>query len=57
METVALSGIAFIFGCLIASLSVDIIVIDPIRREAIKRGYAYWEVVNESTGRTEFKFK
>jgi hypothetical protein len=48
---------AFILGCLVTLVSVNIIVIDPIKNEAIKKGYASWEIINNFTGKTQFKFK
>jgi len=48
---------AFILGCLVTIVGVQTIVIDPMKNEAIKKGYASWEIVDNSTGRTQFKFK
>jgi hypothetical protein len=57
MEVALLSALAFIFGCLVTLISVDFFVINPIKKEAIEKGYASWEVINNSTGKTEFKFR
>ncbi len=57
IEAALLSVMTFTFGCLLTLISVNIIVIDPIKKEAIEKGYASWEVINQSTGKTEFKFK
>jgi hypothetical protein len=57
LEVAILSVMAFTFGCLITLISVQIIVTDPLRVEAIQKGYASWEVVDQTSGRTQFKFK
>jgi hypothetical protein len=57
IEIAIISTLAFTFGCLITLVGVQIIVIDPLRTEAIQKGYASWEVINQSTGKTQFKFK
>ncbi len=57
IELAILSVMAFTFGCLITLLSVQIIVTTPLRKEAIEKGYASWEVIDQSTGKTQFKFK
>ena len=49
--------IGFVFGSIITLLNVDISIIRPIQKEAVEKGYATWQVVNQSTGRTQFKFK
>jgi hypothetical protein len=57
IEVAILSVMAFTFGCLITLVGVQIIVTDPLRTEAIQKGYASWEVIDQSTGKTQFKFK
>jgi hypothetical protein len=57
IEAAILSMMAFTFGCLITLISVQIIVTDPLRKEAIEKGYASWEVVDQTSGKTQFKFK
>jgi large-conductance mechanosensitive channel len=49
--------IGFVFGSIITLLNVDTFIIRPIQKEAVEKGYATWEVVNQSTGKTHFRFK
>jgi len=57
LEILIIALISFIVGCLIGLVSFQIIVTDPLRAEAIQKGYATWEVTNQSTGETQFRFK
>lgn len=38
----------------IGSLAVIFYVIQPFNKEAVDRGFATWEVIDNSTGRTKF---
>jgi len=57
LEVAILLVMAFTFGCLITLFGVQFIVTDPLRKEAIQKGYASWEVVDQTSGITQFKFK
>jgi hypothetical protein len=41
----------------ISIILVIIFWIEPMQGEAIKRGYAEWEIVNKNTGTTKFNWK
>ena len=44
-------------GVLMGTITQDIIIIQPIKVEAIEKGFAEWKIVNNKTGETKFKMK
>jgi hypothetical protein len=57
VETFIFMLITFFVGMTAALLIVIIFWIEPMQGEAIKRGYAEWEIVNKNTGTTKFNWK
>jgi hypothetical protein len=43
-----------IVTALLGSVAVLLYVIQPFQKEAVDKGFAVWEVVNNGTGRTKF---
>lgn len=48
---------AFILGGLISLLLSIILLVNPIKGEAVEKGYAEWKVVDNNTGETKFVWK
>ena len=57
IETLLFMLATFFVGMLVSLLIVIIFWIEPMQGEAIKRGYAEWEIVNKNTGTTKFNWK
>ena len=49
--------VGFILGGLISLLLTIIFIVNPIKGEAIEKGYAEWKVVDNNTGETKFVWK
>lgn len=42
---------------LVTTLALNILVMAPMKKEAVELGFAEWVVKNNSTGKTEFSWK
>lgn len=56
-EIVLIGIFSSLMGMLICCTCYEAFVVQPIKADAIEKGYAQWQVVNIKTGQTEFKFK
>lgn len=57
VETFIFMLLTFFVGMAITIILVMVLWIEPMQGEAIKRGYAEWEIVNKNTGTTKFNWK
>ena len=56
-EAFLLMIVSFIGGFSVALVLTIVFLIEPMQGEAIKRGYAEWEIVNKNTGSTKFNWR
>lgn len=52
-----ISSITFILGTLLSFLMFILLLLNPLKGEAVEKGYAEWKVVDNNTGETKFVWK
>ncbi len=56
-DLIIISIIAFMLGGMVSLLLSIFLMLNPIKGEAVEKGYAEWKVVDNNTGETKFVWK
>jgi hypothetical protein len=56
-DLIVISIIAFFLGGMVSLLLSILLMVGPLKGEAVEKGYAEWKVVDNNTGETKFAWK
>lgn len=56
-DLIIISIIAFFLGGMVSLLLSIFLMVNPLKGEAVEKGYAEWKVVDNNTGETKFVWK
>jgi hypothetical protein len=56
-ETIILMVLSMGLGILVALAIASFVFVSPLKKEAVERGYAEWQVTDNSIGATRFVWK
>jgi len=56
-EFVLLILVGFFIGIMVSLVASEIIMVQPLKQDAVDKGYAYWLVIDNGTGETKFVWK